>query len=121
MRFTPRQQPMPKARRRRRCRISLEVLEDRLMLSTVQWTNASGGDWDTPGNWSTNTLPGAGDDVVIDTAGITVTHSTTASDSIRSLTSHALLSISNGSLSIAAASTIDVLKLSGGTIKGAAD
>ena len=75
-----------KARHRRRGRIGFEILEDRLTLSTVRWINSAGGDWDKPSNWSTGALPGAGDDVVIDTPGITVTRSTFASDSIHSNT-----------------------------------
>ncbi len=113
-----RNHPARRTRERRRGRPRLEILENRLLLSTVDWINSSGGDWDTPSNWSTSKLPGSGDDVVIDTSGITVTHSTGASDSIHSLTSQATLSISSGSLSIAAASTIDDLNLSGGTITG---
>jgi len=105
----------------RRCRISLEVLEDRLMLSTVQWINSSGGDWDTPSNWSTGALPGPGDDVVIDVTRITVTHSSSASDSIHSLDSQATLSLSNGTLSIAASSTLSDLNVSDGTLTGAGD
>ena len=33
------------------CRLVLEPLEDRTLLSIVNWVSASGGDWDTPGNW----------------------------------------------------------------------
>ncbi len=123
MHLSSRTKPLARTRKRRRHKIGLEILEDRLMLSTVHWTNPAGGDWDTPGNWSTGTtLPGPGDDVVIDTPGITVTHSSTVDDAIHSLTSQAALSVFGGSLSIAAASTLTKLNLGGpnlGTLTGA--
>jgi len=54
-----------------------EQLEDRTMLS-IAWVNPNGGDWDTSSNWfdgSINRLPISTDDVLINTSGITVTHS----------------------------------------------
>ena len=47
-----------------------------LDAATVTWIGGSG-DWSTPANWSTDSLPGTNDDVVIEAgASITVTHST---------------------------------------------
>jgi hypothetical protein len=41
-------------------------LEERTVLSTITWVSSSGGDWDTPSNWSSSpALPGPSDDVVI--------------------------------------------------------
>src|SRR5258708_17860952 len=62
----------------------MEVLEDRTVPSTVNWINSAGGDWDTASNWldsstNTNHTPGTIDDAVINTSGITVTHSSTSS------------------------------------------
>ncbi len=74
-------------------------LENRRLLA-VTWTNPSGGDWDTPGNWSGNTLPGPADDVIINFAGITITHSTSASDSVASLTTQASVTLASGSLNV---------------------
>ena len=71
------------------CRPHLECLEDRILLSLVTWVNPAGGDWDTPGNWSTGLLPAAGDDVVIDMAAIAVTHASGVSDAIHSLDTQA--------------------------------
>src|SRR5437879_3477143 len=76
----------------------LEALEDRNLFS-VNWINAAGGDWSTPGNWSTNALPGPNDDVVITLPGITVTHSA-GIDSVHSLNNADLFVIDGGSLSI---------------------
>jgi hypothetical protein len=70
------------------------------LLSTVTWNNASGGDWDTPSNWSTGVLPGPSDDVVINQSGITVTHNTSASDTVDSVSCAANLNVSSGSLAI---------------------
>jgi hypothetical protein len=102
-------------------RPTLEQLEDRT-LPSVLWTNPAGGDWDTPGNWSTGNVPGASDDVVINTGGITVTHTTGNTDVVHSLTSQADLSLSAGSLSLSGASSIgSTLTISGGTLTGAGD
>jgi RHS repeat-associated protein len=103
--------------------IGLEALEDRLMLSTVRWINSGGGDWDTPSNWSEGALPGAGDDVIIERPGITVTHSNAVTDSIRSLTSQASITLSGSSLSIAAESTIqgDLSLTNAATLAGPGD
>ncbi len=98
-----------KRSRFRSCRPGVEFFERRTLLSPVAWTGDAGtDDWDTPGNWSTNSLPGAGDDVTIG-AGATVVHSDNDSDSINSLTSSGSLSITGGTLAIAAASTVDAL------------
>ncbi|HEV7571716.1 MAG TPA: LamG-like jellyroll fold domain-containing protein [Thermoanaerobaculia bacterium] len=39
------------------------------VITTAHWINASGGNWNTPSNWSTGTVPTASNDVVIDAAG----------------------------------------------------
>ena len=38
-------------------------------FSQKTWVGASGGTWNTAGNWSPSGVPGAGDDVIINTAG----------------------------------------------------
>jgi hypothetical protein len=105
----------------RRARLQLEPLEERAVPATITWANSSGGDWDTAANWSPAQVPGAGDDAVINTAGITITHGVNDSDSVNSITSNAAftLSISSGSLSVASASTLSALTQSGGTLTGA--
>ncbi len=99
------------------------ALEPRTLLSTVNWINAAGGDWDTGSNWSTGSMPGASDNVTIDLSpGVTVTHSQNDADSVNDLTVAGAdtLSFSSGSLSIESASTIDgTLNLTGGTLEGA--
>jgi uncharacterized repeat protein (TIGR01451 family) len=39
------------------------------VLTTTHWINSSGGNWNTPSNWSTGSVPTASNDVVIDAAG----------------------------------------------------
>jgi hypothetical protein len=93
--------------------------------ATDYWINLSGGDWDTPSNWSTGAVPGASDDVVIDLAGVTVTHSSSVSDAVNSLTipvSGVTLDLSSGSLAITATSSIaGDLTMSGGTLSTASN
>src|SRR5438105_15325257 len=81
-----------------------EALEERTVPSaTVNWINPAGGDWDTSTNWSGGQVPGASDDVVIDhgTNNFTVTHSSSAVDSVQSLTDRASFSLSGGTLTVA--------------------
>jgi hypothetical protein len=69
-----------------------EAMEDRTLLSTMDWINAVGGDWDVASNWVNSTnpsdqhVPTSSDDAVIDISGITVTHSSNTADSVNSLT-----------------------------------
>jgi hypothetical protein len=103
-------------------RPQIECMEPRTLLSAVTWTGGGGNNnWDTAANWSTDSVPGSGDDVTIDIAA-NVVHSDNVTDSINSLTSTEPLTISGGTLSIAAASTIDsTLSITGGTLTGTGD
>src|SRR5271157_3692891 len=126
----------PRSARRRSSRVRsrsflprYELMEDRTLLSTMLWTNAAGGDWDVATNWvnqadsSDQHVPTASDDAQISTSGITVTHASSTSDSVNSLTvssSQTTLSLSNGTLLIAAPSTISGdMVMRGGTLTGA--
>jgi hypothetical protein len=98
----------------------LEPLEDRTLPSTVTWINPAGGDWNTPGNWSTNALPGPSDDVVIDVPKVTVTitHSS-GTHTIQSLTSNESLTLSGGALTVTGAVQVSAtFTLSGATLAG---
>src|SRR5271165_5742243 len=100
-------------------RASVCRLENRLLLS-VTWINPDGGDWDTPANWSGDQLPTAGDDVFINTAGITITHSANMMDTIKSLTSVADVTLSGGSLIVTGqVKSTGGLTLAGGTLGSA--
>ncbi len=106
---------------RRTFRPRPDFLEDRTLLSTVTWTGDAGdNNWDTPANWSSDAVPTASDDVLIDLAGVTVFHSSSAADSVNSLTissSESALDLSNGSLAMGSPSSIaGVFAMSGGTL-----
>src|SRR6266851_3581588 len=79
-------------------RLSLEALEDRILLTTDIFTNPLGGSWVTGSNWSLGAPPTATQDAVVSPTGIgaVVTH-TSGLDTIHSLTSNGSLLISGGS------------------------
>lgn len=53
---------------------------------TTEWTNAGGGDWNTPGHWSGGAVPGSGDDACVTLAGTyTVTNNTARQIRVNSL------------------------------------
>ncbi len=86
----------------------LESLENRLVLSTITWNAPTGGDWDTPGNWSPAQVPGSGDDAVINlSSAATVSLSSNLADTVHSLVTNAntTLKVENGSLSLGAGSS----------------
>src|SRR5271157_2888988 len=79
---------------------SCERMEDRILLASMLWTNAAGGDWDLASNWvnSANStdhhVPVSSDDAAINLSGITVTHTSSNSDAVNSLTSQAAINVS---------------------------
>jgi hypothetical protein len=103
----------------------LQVLEDRTLLSTVNWIGGSG-NWNDPTHWldamtMLNHVPTASDDAVIGLAGVTVTHGPLLTDSVRSVAvsdPSSLLAVVNGSLSTTSGVTVNgTLSLgSGGTL-----
>jgi hypothetical protein len=110
---------LPPPRRRRR-RPDFETLESRQLLSTVDWISPTSGSWDVASNWSTGTVPGPGDDVVIDVSGASPTVTINSNvESVNSITADDPLVISGGGLTVAADSTISGgLSMTGGTLNG---
>ncbi len=103
------------ARKGNHFRPSVDPLESRQLLS-VNWTSPTSGSWDVASNWSTNTVPGPGDDVDIDVAGVTVTIGSNV-ESVHSVTADDPLVISGGGLKVAANSTISGgLSMTGGSL-----
>ena len=84
-----------------------ELMEDRTLLSVVNWDGGAGtAAWFDAANWSGDTLPGPSDNVFIDAGSpggsmVTLPEGTAT---INSLQSAKALNISGGSLSIAATS-----------------
>jgi hypothetical protein len=114
----PAHRPSDRRPARHAFRPRLESLEGRNLLSTVTWINPNGGDWSDGSSWSTGSVPGANDDVVIDMP-VTVTHSAAQTDTVHSLTesSGSTLELSGGTLSFATTFTINgTLLLDGGTL-----
>src|SRR5262249_33281135 len=119
-------------RRRNRTRFFSPIwerMEDRTMLSTMLWANATSGNWDVASNWvnqadtADHHVPTSSDDAEIDYTGITVSFSSGAYDSVDNVTSQAALNLSSGTLNVsgtiqssAAQLTLQGATLSGGTI-----
>ena len=105
----------------RQWRLLLEPLEERVVPSTVTWINSGSGAWDNGNNWSSGSVPGASDNVVISTsANATITVQSGDTESVNSITTLAAtdtLSITGGSLTVAASSTLaETLSMSGGSL-----
>ncbi len=107
--------------------LRLEPLEERRLLSAVQWdavNHPDGGDWDTGSNWVGGQKPGATDAVIIPTLNpdAAVTHASGIDDPVDSITSQAPLAVSAGSLTVTNQSNLySTLSVSGGTLGGAGE
>jgi hypothetical protein len=96
---------------------AIESLEARLLPSTVSWINSSGGDWDTPGNWSSGSVPGVGDDVIINQPGnILITHSSGLTDRMHSLTTSDTLSLMAGVLATPTVQNTGTISIGAGSM-----
>lgn len=87
---------------------AVERLENRTLLATVAWDGGAGTfNWNDAANWSDDSLPGVGDDVMIDVAGdVTILHPS-GNTFINSLNSHEAIDLTGGSLTLAAQSGVD--------------
>ena len=90
-----------------------------MLLSSVTWTGAAGDNqWTTPGNWSTDALPGAGDDVTINVAANPTIQVNCGAQPVHSLASSDPLNIS-GTLAVATTAQLSAnITLAGGILKG---
>lgn len=90
-----------------------------VQAGTVAWVAAGDGDWNNPANWSTGTLPQAGDDVIVNPGrSVTVTHGS-GDTPLNSLNLTGNLLLTGGVLSVTAASQItgDLTVSNGATLK----
>ncbi|UQR65125.1 Ig-like domain-containing protein [Bradyrhizobium sp. C-145] len=84
---------------------------------TIQWTNQISGNWNTGSNWSTGSVPGSQDDVLINLP-VTVTFDS-GSTAVNTLTTTVgpTLAIAGGTMTIAGASNLaGALAISAGTL-----
>jgi len=73
----------------------------------VSWLSDSSGNWSTPENWSSGTVPGPNDDVIIDRPSSQVTVTVNSGNiTIKSLTATDALNITDGTFKITSQSTI---------------
>jgi hypothetical protein len=103
-------------------RLLLERLEDRVVPAPVTWVNPAGGDWDTPGNWSTDALPGSTANVIIPAVSSPITHSQAINDTVASISTAGNLTLSGGSLTVTGNVSVTsgaVFLLEGGTLANA--
>lgn len=108
-RSQPLDRPSPFLAGRRWRRLELERLEDRLAPVSglgVLWDGGGGtSDWNNALNWSTDQVPGASDDVIIDVPGNITVNLAAGSRTVKSLMNAETLAISGGAtLTLAAAS-----------------
>src|SRR5580698_8937341 len=78
-------------------------------MTAISWKNEVYGDWSTPADWSTNTVPGSGDAVTISISGpyvVTITSAAFA-NSLTFSASQASLVENAGSLTMAGTLTVD--------------
>jgi hypothetical protein len=108
-------------------RPTLEILEHRTAPATVTWTNPAGGAWENPANWSTGSLPGPGDDVLIANlnpeAVIAHTSDTIIHQLTSTVTNPASIFLNSGSLAFDGPSTLSSatrLVFNGGILGGLA-
>jgi hypothetical protein len=91
----------------------LECLEDRTLPALITWTGAVSDDWNTPGNWKPNTVPGPNDDAVINAPGATITVGPTTRATVSGL------DLEGGTLAVGDRLTVSqTFTWSGGTLQG---
>ena len=105
---------------RQRCIPTVEMLEPHVLLSTVTWTNSSGGNWNVGTNWSGGSVPGSGDTAVITglSSGAQVTYSS-GSSTVAAIQASSPLDITGGTLAVSGSTEIDstTVTVDGGTLE----
>ena len=104
--------------RHRAVHLAVDSLESRTLLSNVSWTGKGDGtSWTDASNWSDDAVPGPSDNVTISKSGNPTIAITSGTQSVNSISSTDPISISGGSLSVAANSTMSGgLTMTGGSL-----
>ena len=94
------------------------IIDGVVSPTTVEWTSTTSGDWNVGSNWSTGAVPTSNQNVIIDVLGATPTITiSSGTQSVLSITASDPLSITGGSLTVAASSTIGGgLSMTGGSL-----
>jgi hypothetical protein len=91
-------------------------------MATITWINTSGGLWSSPSNWSSDTVPGSGDDVFITTGNFYTLqiNDAEAAQYVDLNDPTVTLELKAGTLALAGALALQngLLKLDGGTLQG---
>src|SRR6185295_5107686 len=89
--------------------------------ATAVFVNPTGGNWDNPANWDTQQVPGANDDVLIDTGNPSaVVTFRQGNVTVRSLVSNNPLTLTGGVLNVTTTVQVNnAFTLAGGTLKNA--
>ena len=109
--------------------LRFEPLEERMLLSVIQWTgDGDGKSWSNQLNWAGDAVPGPNDDAVIGPAFAAETITSATNVTIHSLTSEASFQITAGTLTVGTTTEVDnTFTIGGGTLaaqrfnRGAAD
>lgn len=114
-----RHRPQPRGRQSQSTGVVLrtvEVLEERQMLTAVSWIATTDGFWDVGANWSTGVVPTSNDDVTLDLAGSDPVITVRDDRTVKSLVSRESLVITAGNFRIDTTTQIDAstTTLSGG-------
>ncbi len=98
-------------------RFTFEQLENRRLLAQLTFTNAAGGAWNVPGNWSSNSVPTAADDVQINLAADKIVTIPAGAAAAASISTTATLAVT-GSLTTASIQGTGKVSLIGGSLIG---
>jgi adhesin/invasin len=103
-------------------RLRLEMLEGRVVPTTVTWVNSGSGNWDVGSNWSTGAVPKSTDTAVINTTGnATITIKSGDNITIQGLSTNSTdtLAMTGGTLSVTTGSSTlsGPLTMSGATLQ----
>ena len=108
-----------KAVSRSRFALNMDLLEDRILMTTITWNISGSGSWGTASNWMPAQIPGANDIAIINTASA-ATITIAAGEQVQSLTTASTdtLSITSGGLTVTSGTSAlsGPLNMTGGSL-----